>query len=71
MECLTPREPETYLSAAALYRELRRRGITVRSTVDCLIVRLAEERDALILARDRDVTWIVESRLTGVRAVPL
>src|SRR4051812_45329575 len=40
---LVPREPATYFSAAHLYRSLRRRGVTIRSTIDCLIARLAEE----------------------------
>ena len=71
MEHLAPREPDTYFAAAALYRDLRARGITVRSTIDCLIVRLAEESDALLLAKDRDIVLILESGLAGVRALPV
>lgn len=69
MACLRPREPDTYLDAASLYRDLRARGITVRSTVDCVIVRLAAENDALILAKDRDIRLVVESGLSGARAL--
>jgi predicted nucleic acid-binding protein len=58
---LTPREPDSYLAAAALYRKLRRRGITVRSTIDCLIAVLAVEGDAALLARDADMDRIVAS----------
>ncbi|MCP3960996.1 MAG: PIN domain nuclease [bacterium] len=70
MECLVPREPDTYFAAAALYRDLRARGITIRSTIDCLIVCLTEEHSALLLAKDRDIAQILDSGLTGVRGVP-
>ena len=71
MECLTPREPDTYFAAAELYRSLRRRGITIRSTIDCLIARLAEENDALVLARDKDLAAILDSSASNARAVPI
>lgn len=60
---LTPKEPDSYLRAAALYRTLRRQGVTVRSTVDCLIAVLAAEGGASVLARNRDLERIVESGL--------
>lgn len=63
MDCLKPREPETYLEAATLFRQLRERGITIRSTIDCLIARLAEEHSVLLLAKDRDLRLIAESGL--------
>jgi predicted nucleic acid-binding protein len=66
----SPDEPATYHAAAELYRNLRRRGVTVRSTVDCLLARLAEENDAAVLARDRDVRHILESGLCDVMAAP-
>ena len=71
MDCLAPVEPGTYFSAADLYRKLRKRGVTIRSTIDCLIVRLAELHEADLLARDRDLTRILDSGLTTVRAVTL
>ena len=71
MEWLTPREPETYLEAAALYRELRSLGLTIRSTIDCIIARLAAENDALLLSKDRDLQIIVDSKLLDLRALPL
>ena len=69
MSSLVPRDPDTYIDAATLYRALRRRGITIRSTIDCLIVRLAEEHGALLLARDRDIRAILNAGLSRVRAV--
>lgn len=67
---LTPQEPATYLDAASLFRKLRQRGVTVRSTIDCLLVCLAEQNGAFILAKDRDIRQILESGLTSARAVP-
>ena len=69
MPCLAPMEPDTYLSAAALFRDLRARGVTIRSTIDCVIARLAEENSALLLAKDQDMRLIVESGLCRIRAV--
>ena len=71
LDWLSPRGPETYFSAASLYRELRRRGITVRSTIDCLIAQLAAEGDCELLARDRDMARIIESGIVDVTAVSL
>ncbi len=68
LPCLAPREPDTYFEAATLYRALRRRGVTVRSTIDCQIVRLAEEHGAALLARDRDMAQILASGLCRVAA---
>ena len=40
--------------AARIYYELRRQGITVRNTIDCLIAASAIEHDLLLLHNDRD-----------------
>jgi len=71
MPLLQPKEPETYLDAATLYRELRSRGVSVRSTVDCVIARLAEEAGTMLLAKDRDMKQILDSGLCKVRPAPL
>ena len=68
MTFLEARGFETYVRAADLYRSLRRRGTTVRSTIDCLIVVLAEENACAVLARDRDLSAILGSGLTPARA---
>ena len=70
MESLTPREPDTYLAAARLYRDLRAGGITVNSTIDCLIVTLADEHGTFLLSSDRAVELIVGSGRTKVRPLP-
>lgn len=55
----------THLEAARLYRRCRATGVTVRSTVDCLIARLAVEHELELLHDDRDFDRIatVEPRL--------
>lgn len=65
---LEPSGINAYFRAADLYRSLRRRGITVRSTVDCLIAVIAEENDCDVLARDRDLDAILQSGLVKARA---
>ncbi|MDX1998473.1 MAG: PIN domain nuclease [Thermoanaerobaculia bacterium] len=62
---------ETYFRAAEVFRALRSRGITIRSTVDCIVVVLAEENDCFLLARDRDMTALLASGLVRVRAWPV
>ena len=59
---------EIHLRSASMYRELRSRGITVRSTIDCLIVALAEEHGCALLARDRDIAAILGAGVTRVEA---
>ncbi len=59
-----------YVRAAALYRSLRKRGVTVRSTIDCLVAVLAEENGCAVLARDRDLSAILSSGLVTARAWP-
>ena len=71
MDWLTPEEPQTYLSAAELYRRLRAQGITIRSTIDCLIAVLAQDHGAFLLAKDRDIRLIIENGLLDLRKFPL
>jgi len=58
---LEPRGIDRYFHAADLYRALRQRGKTIRSTIDCLIAVLAEEYECALLARDRDMEIILQS----------
>jgi len=58
---------DTYLRAADVYRTLRRRGVTVRSTIDCLIAVVAEENECDVLVRDRDLQAILRSGLLKTR----
>lgn len=60
---LEPPGIRLYLRAAGLYRALRERGTTVRSTVDCIIAAIAEDSGCDVLARDRDMDAILDSGL--------
>jgi hypothetical protein len=51
--------------AVALYRTARRAGLTVRSTVDCLIAAAALRHDLEVLHRDRDFDAL--ARISGLR----
>ena len=52
---LWPDEPwESHRLAARIYYDCRRKGITIRSTVDCLIAALAIGADATLLHDDED-----------------
>ena len=51
---LRPRGLETFAAAANLYRSARRRGLTVRRSVDCLIAATCLETGSEIYHNDRD-----------------
>ena len=44
----------SHLEAARLYQRCRRAGVTIRSTIDCLIARIAIEHDLVLIHSDRD-----------------
>jgi predicted nucleic acid-binding protein len=68
---LEPSGIDLYLRAAELYRNLRERGVTVRSTVDCVIAALAEETRCALLARDSDIDAILDSGLLKAERWPV
>ena len=51
-------EPEdsilSYQNAAKLYFDCRKQGITIRSTIDCLIAEIAIENNLILLHNDKD-----------------
>ena len=52
---LVPADPwHTHVEAARIFFECRRRGVTVRSSVDCFIAQLALEVDGTLLHADED-----------------
>jgi len=52
----------THEAAAQIYFDCRRSGITIRSTVDCLIAQLVLENDGVLLHDDGDFERITEVR---------
>ena len=63
-----PLRIEVFDQAADLYRSVRRLGLTVRSSVDCLIAACALRHDLEILHRDRDFASIARVAPLRVRA---
>ena len=51
---LSLKDHDSYIKAADLYRKCRTKGLTIRSTVDLLIARIAIENNAELLHHDRD-----------------
>jgi predicted nucleic acid-binding protein len=45
---------KTYEDAARIYFSCRKKGVTIRSTIDCLIAQIALEQDLALLHNDRD-----------------
>ena len=54
-----------YLEAAQLFRHARRRGITIRSSQDCLIAATALFHDVTVYHRDRDFSHL--ARFTNLK----
>ncbi len=55
-------EPVTsHAAAARIYYDCRRRGITVRSTLDCLIARCAIENALILLHHDQDFVQMAKA----------
>ena len=48
----------SYIEAAQIYRACRRRGLTVRKLIDCLIARTAIENDLCLFHNDKDFNAI-------------
>ncbi len=69
LEPLAPRLD--WLDGATIYRDLRQRGVTVRSSVDALIAAVAIRLDLPVLHRDRDFGAIADhTRLRLVDVSP-
>lgn len=51
--CLSLKGRESFLAAAQIYRSCRKKGLTIRSTIDLLIAQTAMENQAQLLHNDR------------------
>ena len=54
--------------AARIYFDCRRRGLTVRGTIDCMVAQLALDHDLVLLHDDRDYDAI--RRVRPLRTLP-
>ncbi len=57
------------LAAVDLYRTARRQGLTIRSSVDCLIAACAIRNDLMVLHRDRDFAALARVSRLRERAI--
>jgi predicted nucleic acid-binding protein len=61
----SPLGEEVFSQAIELYRRARRGGVTVRSSIDCLIAACAIRHDIEVLHRDRDFAAL--SQISALR----
>lgn len=67
LRCLgDPLSLTTFLAAADIYQQGRRRGFTIRSSYDCLIAAIAIQHNATVWHHDRDYRSI--ANYTPLRA---
>jgi predicted nucleic acid-binding protein len=58
-----PRDPwEAHQKAARIFFDCRRRGLTIRSTIDCLVAQLVLENNGQLLHDDEDFERIRQVR---------
>ncbi|GAB4120574.1 MAG: PIN domain nuclease [Sideroxydans sp.] len=67
LPCPTLGSKPLVILAAANYRRLRQKGVTVRTTIDCLIATFCIESDVALLHNDRDFEPF--EKYLGLRAV--
>jgi predicted nucleic acid-binding protein len=51
----------TYEKAAYLYYRCRKKGLTIRSTIDCLIAQIAIEHQLIVVHQDQDFNRIAQA----------
>ncbi len=64
-----PMQYYVFLRSAEIYRNLRRKGITIRKPVDCMIAAVAIENDIPLLHNDKD--FIPIEKHIGLKRVKL
>ncbi|HTP25083.1 MAG TPA: PIN domain-containing protein, partial [Anaeromyxobacteraceae bacterium] len=65
----SPLPSDRFEAAVDLYRRCHSRGITVRSSIDCLIAASAVEHDLVVLHHDRDYALIARASPLCERSV--
>ena len=65
----SPMEESLFIEAAELSRAARRQGLTIRSSVDCLIAACAMRHDLPVLHMDRDYELL--ARVSTLTARPV
>ena len=55
-----PMDQSIFIHASKIYRDLRKKDITIRKTIDCMIASLCLEHGVQLLHNDRDFTLIAD-----------
>ena len=55
-----PMERSMFIDASKIYRDLRKKGITIRKTIDCMIASICLKHGVQLLHNDRDFTFIAD-----------
>lgn len=61
LNLLKPDWEKTSISAAKLYFDLRKKGVTIRKSTDCLIAQVAIENNVLLVHNDTDFQLIAQN----------
>lgn len=64
-----PKGIQTYLKAAEIYRDCRKKGRTLRKTVDCIITAICLENNLTLFHKDSDFNLIEEC--TGIKVLKI
>jgi predicted nucleic acid-binding protein len=60
-EIAVPSDPvETHLEAAHIFYQCRKKGHTIRKTIDCLIAQIVIENEGILLHNDKDFDVIAD-----------
>jgi predicted nucleic acid-binding protein len=51
---------DSFIAAADLYRKCRKKGLTIRNTIDLLIAQIAIENDLILLHNDKDFDTLAD-----------
>jgi predicted nucleic acid-binding protein len=67
----SPMEESLFVEAAGLYRSARRQGLTIRSSVDCLVAACALRHDFPVFHKDRDYDLLSRISALSVRTIEI
>ncbi len=56
-----PMDQSVYIQASNIFRTLRKKGITIRKTIDCMIAAICLEHNSQLLHNDRDFAFVADS----------
>lgn len=61
---------DSFIAAADLYRKCRKKGLTIRNTIDLLIAQIAIENDLILLHNDKDFDTLADMCNLRIHRLP-